>query len=103
MMKTISVQTYEKLGGIHNQSPMGLTTEKLWYVHDSGRLGIVLFDNIDKDWSFVALAHDPRKPHGMSFRCYDVGASFKTPDEAQAALAAAIEQEPDPVFFTEGV
>ena len=99
LMKTISVRTYEKLGGIHNRSPLGLTTEKLWYAHDSGRLGVVLLDNVDHDWSFVALAFDPRK--GMGFRCYDVAASFATPDEAQAALAIALSQEPDPVFYTE--
>jgi hypothetical protein len=102
-MKAISKQTYELRGGIHNQSPLGLTTEKFWYAHDSGRLGIVLLDNVDHDWSFVALAHDPRKPHGMAFRCYDVAASFATPDEAQAALATALAQEPDPVFYTEAV
>jgi hypothetical protein len=39
----------------------------------------------------------------MSFRCYDVGASFNAPDEARDALAIALDQEPDPVFFTESV
>jgi len=101
MMKQIPLRTYDRLGGIHNRSPMGLTTEKHWFVHDSGRLGIVLLDNVDKDWSFVALAFDPRK--GMGFRCYDVAASFNAPDEARDALAIALDQEPDPVFFTESV
>ena len=95
----ITLQEYERLGGIHNQSPLGLTTEKVWYKHD-GRLGIVLFDNVDHDWSFVALAYDPL-PHVKSFRCYDVGASFKTFDLAADALANAIVREPDAGFFTE--
>jgi hypothetical protein len=61
----------------------------------------VLHDNVDHDWSFVALAFDPR--NGMGFRCYDVGTSFETPDEAQAALASAFANGPDASFFTEAV
>ena len=89
-MRTISRQVYEELGGIHSQSPLGLTTEKFWYSHGE-LLGIVLLDNVDHDWSFVALANDLRN----SFRCYDVGTSFRTPELAQAALATAFEIGPD--------
>jgi hypothetical protein len=102
MMKTISKRTYEQLGGIHSMSPMRLTTEKIWYVYPSaGHLGIVLLDNVDHDWSFVALALDPRM--GMGFRCFDVGTNFATPADAQAALATAFTRGPDASFFTEEV
>jgi hypothetical protein len=98
-MREISKGTYEGLGGIHSVSPF-TTTEKVWYMH-ADRLGIVLLDNIDNDWSFVALAHDPRCRIGMAYRCYDVGASFKTFDLAEAALADAIAVGPDADFYTE--
>ena len=97
-MKRITKTDYEQLGGIHHSMPMGLTTEKVWYEHDD-HLGIVLLDNVDHDWSFVALAFDKRQ--GMGFRCFDVGTSFKTPELAEAALATAFETGPDPGFFTE--
>jgi hypothetical protein len=56
------------------------TTECAWFKHEE-QLGIVLLDNTDKDWSFVALAKDQI---GV-FRAFDVGASF--PSEADAAEA----------------
>jgi hypothetical protein len=102
MMKRITRGIYEQVGGIHSTSPMGLTTEKFWYVHTNGHLGIVLLDNVDKDWSFVALAFDKRRGIN-SFRCFDVGASFDTPERAEDALARAFETGPDPGFFTESV
>ena len=101
-MKEISRRRYEELGGIHSMSPPGITTEKVWFKHND-LLGIVLLDNIDKDWSFVALAPDARKPLGLAFRCFDVGVSFKTPQLAEAALASAFDTGPDAGFFTEDV
>lgn len=101
-MRTISKQVYEELGGIHSSPNLGLTTEKRWYKHDT-LLGIVLIDNVDNDWSFVALAPDARKPHGCAFRAFDVGTSFERIEQAEAALDAALATGPDAGFFTEAV
>jgi hypothetical protein len=61
------------------------TEERFWYKHED-RLGIVLFDKIDKDWSFVVLCEH----RDGRYRCYDLGTSFKDSKSAEAALQTAI-------------
>jgi hypothetical protein len=69
----------------HNiyHGPFGqvFTTERAWF-KCGVRLGIVLLDNVDKDWSFVALEKD----QGGVFRAFDVGTSFPTEETATEAL-----------------
>jgi hypothetical protein len=64
------------------------TEERAWYAHNN-LLGIVLFDKVDSDWSFVALYNDC----GL-FRAYDVGASFHAAEAAEEALREALETGP---------
>ena len=60
------------------------TEERFWYEHHPF-LGIVLFDKIDKDWSYVAL----HREDGV-FRCFDLGVSFNSPKEAEFALEKSL-------------
>jgi hypothetical protein len=60
-------------------------TEKAW-IRCGEHLGIVLVDNIDHDWSFVALAKV-----GSQFRGVDVGASLPTQEAATQALTRALQ------------
>ena len=106
-MHSISLEQYEALGGIHSKSHVDaasgkmewdhadgststqqFTTEKAWYRHDN-LLGVVLLDNIDNDWSFVALS----KQEG-SYKAYEVETSFPTQEEATAALERAVARGP---------
>ncbi|PWT76439.1 MAG: hypothetical protein C5B60_04120 [Chloroflexi bacterium] len=70
------------------------TTEKAWYRYDhpvSGiLLGIVLFDNVDNDWSYVAQS---RKP-GDTYKAFEVETSFPTQEDATAALQETLERGP---------
>ena len=59
-------------------------TEKAWF-RCGEHLGIVLVDNVDHDWSFVALAKV-----GGQFRGVDIGASLTTQEAATRALAEAL-------------
>jgi hypothetical protein len=50
------------------------TIEKRWFAHNE-LLGIVLFDTVDSDWSFVALrVHEGEKV----YRQFDCGTSFSS-------------------------
>ena len=60
-------------------------TEKAWF-RCGEHLGIVLVDNIDHDWSFVALANI-----GGQFRGVDIGASLPTQEAATGALAKSLQ------------
>jgi hypothetical protein len=59
-------------------------TERAWF-RCGEHLGIVLIDNVDHDWSFVALAKV-----GGQFRGVDIGASLPTQEVATRALAEAL-------------
>lgn len=61
------------------------TREVAWFQHEN-LLGIVLYDNVDSDWSFVALS-DPR---GSGYTAFELGVSFKTQAEATKALELAL-------------
>jgi len=106
-MHSISLEQYEALGGIHSASHVvattgkmvwdhidgstttrPYTTEKAWYRHEN-LLGVVLLDNIDNDWSFVALS----KQEG-SYKAFDVETSFPTQEEATAALQRVFARGP---------
>ena len=63
-------------------------TEIEWYRHGI-LLGIVILDNIDNDWSFVALA----KPADR-YTVFDLGHSFSSIETARTALAKALQTTP---------
>lgn len=63
---------------VHQGRLWGTTTEKAWFTHDK-LLGIVLFDTVDHDWSFVVLHDDD------GYRACEVGTSF--PDQKAATVA----------------
>jgi hypothetical protein len=48
----------------------------------------VLIDNVDRDWSFVALS---RTLPETQYRAFDVGTSYASQEEATEALAKALE------------
>jgi hypothetical protein len=63
-------------------------TEVEW--HRKGiLLGTVILDNIDNDWSFVALA----KPTN-EYTVFDLRTSFPSIEAARAALATALQTPP---------
>jgi hypothetical protein len=62
-------------------------TEKRWFKHE-GLLGIVLLDNVDNDWAWVALA----EADDGKWRAFDVGHSLTSADVAAQALDAALQE-----------
>jgi hypothetical protein len=64
--------------------------EKKWFYDDvTATAGILIFDNADKDWSFVTLQPDDV---GV-YRAVDLGHSFETAQKAMAALYQSIAEE----------
>jgi hypothetical protein len=59
--------------------------ERRWFRHND-MLGILIFDEADQDWSFVALARD----ESGIYRGFDLGTSFGSASEAIASLEKAI-------------
>lgn len=66
------------------------TEERSWFAHDD-LLGIVLFDKVDSDWSFVALHDD-----GAGYRAFDTAASFPSQQAATQALEKVLITPDDP-------
>lgn len=64
--------------------------EQFWY-EDDGRLGILLFDRVDADWSFVVLEKDDI---GV-FKAVDCGVSFMVSREARLAMEKAFAHRKD--------
>lgn len=91
-MQTITELEFSAM--IPAYSMNGLATEKYWFRHGA-MLGVVLFDNVDKDWSWVALGQDQ---HGI-FCAFDFGVSNSTSAEAVMKLQKVlIENENEKVF-----
>jgi len=102
----LSREQYEALGGIHSTTHMDadgkmvwdhvdgststqpFTTEKAWY-RQGDLLGVVLLDNIDNDWSYVALSKQ-----GGSYKAFEVETSFQTQEQATAALQETLDRGP---------
>ena len=63
------------------------TSERFWFKHDD-MLGIVLFDNIDGDWSMIALAKD----NVGVYRGFEVACSYRTAAAAKRALRQVLEK-----------
>jgi len=56
--------------------------EREWWKSDD-RLGVIIRDKIDDDWSWVNMAIDP---FDGKWRCCDLAAGAKSQDEARMAL-----------------
>ena len=94
------------------------TTERRWFAYEN-MLGIVLLDNVDCDWSFVALdknraagaieilfdqdnssagissaSRQPPKVSGCESLAFRVGTSYPPQDVAIAALEVALRSRP---------
>ena len=61
-------------------------------------LGVVLLDNIDSDWSFVALGPDEKGHYGV----FDLGVSLPTAQAAREALAAVLVENETLAVFPQG-
>lgn len=64
-----------------------VTTEKRWFKHNE-LLGTVVFDNVDNDWSWVALA----KAENGQYVAFEVGHSLKSAGAATKALDAVLQK-----------
>src|ERR1700730_18654166 len=68
-------------------------TEKEWYItEDEARIGAVVYDRIDSDWSFVALTQQPGNDD-IPYAVFDLAVSFATATEARKALMAALQTD----------
>lgn len=90
-VQQISRAEYKRLGGVDRRSTLAdeifgrpVTDERAWFSYGP-RLGIVLFDNVDHDWSWVVLARDPDR-----FAAVDVGTSLASFDDARRQLTDAM-------------
>jgi hypothetical protein len=63
-----------------------LHNEREW-LKGNQRLGIIILDKIDNDWSYVAMAQDPDN----DYRAYETATSFKSIDEARSLLIASMQ------------
>jgi hypothetical protein len=68
-------------------------TEVAWFKHD-GMLGIVLKDNTDHDWGFVALKQDEEG----RYRGFDLGVSLRTEGDARSALEKVLVNPVEKIF-----
>ncbi len=68
--------------------PEGITTERGWFRHGADFLGLVLIDNIDRDFSWMAF-----EQKRQSVYCpFDLGVSLPTFDAAASAMQRAIDR-----------
>ena len=77
-------------------TPMGLTRE-LEYYEDENTLGIVLLDNIDKDYSFVTLSYgeideEYHHPNKKAWHAVDMGTSNEDIDDARKKLFSSMKK-----------
>lgn len=94
-MKKITKDEFKALTPPYPQ--FGMTTERGWYQHAS-LLGIVLLDNIDHDWSFVALGKDS----DGTYRAFDSGVNHPSYEAAETALEKVLrDNETKAVFGSE--
>jgi HJR/Mrr/RecB family endonuclease len=87
MTKEISQYEIEKFNIDKHPLARIFATEKKWYVSSDNKLiGIVLEDNIDKDWTYIILALESDNV----YRAIDVKASLNTIEETQNSLLKSI-------------
>lgn len=103
-MKEISENEINKFDIDKNPMASAFATERKWFVSsDKKLLGIVLQDNIDKDWSYIILALESDN----RYRAIDVKVSLSTIEETQNILLKSInkissEGKMAEKLFTEG-
>jgi hypothetical protein len=87
-MKQITTDEFNQHKIGRRITPIPFCTEVEWY-RQGVLLGIVILDDIDNDWSFVALA----KP-AAEYIAFDLGHSFSCIEAARAALEKALQTSP---------
>jgi hypothetical protein len=87
-MKQISAREFNHHPIGRRITPVSFCTEVEWY-RQGILLGIVILDDIDNDWTFVALAKPADK-----YIVFDLGHSFSCIDAARAALEKALQTSP---------
>src|SRR5699024_8733588 len=82
-IREITKYEFEKFD-VANEGPIGIfATEKQWFTNTKNNvLGIVLQDNIDKDWSYVILGLDEENV----YRAIDVRVSEETIENVREQL-----------------
>ena len=65
-------------------------TETMWFKHGSW-LGVICLDNVDKNWSWVAL----RRHNDGLYRAFDVGTSCRTIADAVRELDKRLQHGPE--------
>lgn len=87
--KQISLEEFEQYNFERSPNLIGLVTERMWFSMDEANLiGTVLFDNIDKDWSFVIMALE----EDGEFRFTDGGVSINSDEGAFTALTLGMQK-----------
>jgi hypothetical protein len=89
-MRRISLRRFDALCYVRAPHMNMMASEVRHYeTDDHSNLAMVIFDKTDRDFGYIILGRDTRK----LFRCIEVGDKFySTEDEAEEALAAAIER-----------
>lgn len=93
-MSEIRPISQEEFQRRHSWPGSGPAREISWWETDDGRIGTVLLDLIDNDYSFVAMAPggDPADGHPPNvMAAIALGVSIATEEEATQRLAAALQ------------
>ena len=86
-IKAITQQQFDRYSPARTPMIQMIAEEKAWFSDDAMNIiGTILFDKSDMDWNWVMLGRDPKG----SFRAIDTEASFKTQEEAEKSLKAAM-------------
>jgi hypothetical protein len=98
-MKMIEVNREEfdkRLGNVARIEGLAPIVEKAWFVTESGNLGgIIAFDQVDKNWSFVVLGRDQT---GI-FRGIDLQVDLESIGKAQTALFRSMTEHGEQEVF----
>lgn len=86
--KRITKDEFYTTAGSKVGSHPRLHDEKEWWT-GNGRLGVVILDKIDGDWSWVALAQNPKG----GWQAYDIEASRSSIDKARSELFESFEKK----------
>lgn len=79
----------KRLGNVSRIEGFAPVVEKAWFVSDDGNLGgIIVFDTVDNDWSFVVLGRD----QSGTFRGIDLKTDLPDIGKAQTALFRAMKE-----------
>lgn len=84
MIEPITQQEFQRTIGSENRSHPQLHSAQEWWRGD-GRVGVIILDKVDNDWSWVALSQTP----GSGWKAYRTKVSQPSIGEARKQLFAA--------------